>query len=151
MALVKNPVATLSDVEKSFSDLLTPYAFEYVKKQLSLKSKVVCEKETDAGFIVLSHEGMRFKFMHTRLLIFYLHTIIYIGTLDVTCNACPCKFATTLQLPCRHMLAVRERKDIPLYREDGIAKRWKILYMQQVFDDKHGDDTIMTSDSYKVK
>ena len=33
MALVKNPVATLSDVEKSFSDLLTPYAFEYVKKQ----------------------------------------------------------------------------------------------------------------------
>ena len=46
MALVKNPVATFSNAEKSFSDLLTPYAFDYVKKQLSLKGKVVCERET---------------------------------------------------------------------------------------------------------
>ena len=38
-----------------------------------------------------------------------------------------------------------------MYREDDIANRWKILYMQQVLDDKHGNDTIMTSDSYKVK
>ena len=63
MALVKNPVTTFSDVEKSFSNLLTPYAFDYVKKQLSPKSKVVCEKETDVGFIVLSHEGMQFDFI----------------------------------------------------------------------------------------
>ena len=63
MALVKNPVTTFSDVEKSFSNLLTPYAFDYVKKQLSLKSKVVCEKETDVGFIILSHEGMQFDFI----------------------------------------------------------------------------------------
>ena len=57
MALVKNPVATFSNAEKSFSDLLTPYGFDYVKKQLSLKGKVVCERETDTGFTVLSHEG----------------------------------------------------------------------------------------------
>ena len=57
MALVKNPVTSRNDVEKSFSGLLTPYAFEYVRKQLSLKCKVVTEKETDTGFIVSSHEG----------------------------------------------------------------------------------------------
>lgn len=75
----------------------------------------------------------------------------YIGTLDVTHDACPCKFATTMQLPCRHMLAVREKKGLSLYREDGIADRWKILYMQQVFNNKRGDDPIMASDSYQVK
>ena len=69
MALVKNPVATFSNAEKSFIDLLTPYAFDYVKKQLSLKAKLVCEEETDAGFTVLSHEGMLidiFEQMHIR-------------------------------------------------------------------------------------
>ena len=75
----------------------------------------------------------------------------YIGTLDVTHDACPCKFATTMQLPCHHMLAVREKKGLSLYREDGIADRWKILYMQQVFNNKRGDDPIMASDSYQVK
>ena len=43
------------------------------------------------------------------------------------------------------------KKDLPLYTEDGIANRWKILYMQQVFGDKHGDDPLMASDSFKVK
>ena len=55
---VKNPVATFRNAEKFFSDLLTPYAFDYVKKQLSLKGKLACERETDTGFTVLSHKGM---------------------------------------------------------------------------------------------
>ena len=37
MALIKNPVATFSDVEKSFSDLLTPYVFKYVKKTIIIE------------------------------------------------------------------------------------------------------------------
>ena len=41
MALVKNPTAFLNGTEKSFSTLLTPYAFDCVKKQLSLKFKVI--------------------------------------------------------------------------------------------------------------
>ena len=36
------------------SDLLT---LTMCEKQLSLKGKVVCERETDTGFTVLSHEG----------------------------------------------------------------------------------------------
>ena len=82
MALVKNPVTSCSDIEKSFSDLLIPYAFEYVKKQLSMKCKVVTEKETDAGFIVSSHEGT----VHFYYVLLFASLI---GTLDVTCDICP--------------------------------------------------------------
>jgi len=60
MALVKNPTAFLNDTEKSFSALLTPYAFDCVKKQLSLKSKVVFQRETDTGFVVLLDKGIHF-------------------------------------------------------------------------------------------
>ena len=58
MALTKKPVISLNNVEKPFSDLLTPYAFDCMKKQIALKGKVVTEKETDRGFIVSSHEGI---------------------------------------------------------------------------------------------
>ena len=34
----------------------------------------------------------------------------YIGTLDAICDMCPCKFATTTQLPCCHVLVVSEKK-----------------------------------------
>lgn len=68
----------------------------------------------------------------------------------MTHNACPCKFATTMQLPCRHILAVCEKMGLSLYTEDGIANRWKISYMQQVFDDKCGGDAIMANESYQV-
>jgi len=95
MALLKKLAATLNNEEKLFSDLLTPYAFEYVRKQLALKCKVVTEKETGHGFIVSSHEGNAFEL---------------IGSLNVTSDTCPCKFATTMQLLCRHILAVHEKK-----------------------------------------
>ena len=48
-------------------------------------------------------------------------------------------------------VSCKGKKDLPLYIEDGLANRWKILYMQQVFDDKRGDDPLMASDSFKVK
>ena len=59
-------------MQKNPFDLLTPYAFDYVKKQLSLKAKVVCEEETDTGFTVLSQEGMLidiFKQIHIPVLL----------------------------------------------------------------------------------
>ena len=93
MALVKNPVATFSNAEKSFFDLLTPYAFDYVKKQLSLKAKVVCEEETHTEFTVLSHEGMLidiFEQMH-------IPVFACIGILNVTHDTCSLSF---LQLCC---------------------------------------------------
>lgn len=144
MAFVKNPVTPFNDAEKSFSVLLTPYAFNCVKKQLSMKCKVVFGRETDSGFIVLSHEGM-----HT-LTEFIIMFCCCIGTLNVTHDVCPCKFATTMQLPCRHIFAVRDKMGLSLYSEDGMANRWKIAYMQQVFDGKCGGDATIASESYQV-
>jgi len=73
------------------------------------------------------------------------------GILNATCNACPGKFAATMQLPCHHILAVHEKMCLPLYSEDGMANRWKVAYMQQVFDDKCSGDTTMVSESYQVR
>ena len=56
-----------------------------------------------------------------------------------------------MQLPCRHVLAIRERMGLSLYSEDGIADRWKTSYMQQVFDNKCSSDAIMADKSYQVK
>ena len=53
-----------------------------MKKQLSMKRKVVTEKETDAGFIVSSHEGT----VHFYYVLLFASLI---GTLDVTCDICP--------------------------------------------------------------
>ena len=146
--MVKNLVATYSNAEKSFFDLLTPYAFDYVKKQLSLKAKVVCEEETDTGLTVLSHEGMLidiFEQMH-------IPVFACIGILNVTRDTCSCKFSTTMLLPCHHVLAVRESvPGFSLYSEDGIADRWKNSYMQQVFNSKCSSSVIMADESYQVK
>ena len=37
MALTEKPVINLNGAEKPFSDLLTPYAFDCMKKQIALK------------------------------------------------------------------------------------------------------------------
>jgi len=39
---------------------------------------------------------------------------------------------------------------LPLYSEDGMANRWKVAYMQQVFDSKCSGDATMASESYQV-
>ena len=77
----------------------------------------------------------------------------YIGTLDVTCDMFPCKFAMTMQLPCRHVLAVHAKKGISLYSENGVANRinrWKKTYMQEVFSGKSDVAGAIENESYQV-
>ena len=57
MALLKKPVMISSDAEKQFSSLLTPYASEFVLKQLLLHKKVTMLNQTNEGFTVSSSEG----------------------------------------------------------------------------------------------
>ena len=72
--MAKKKVILLEDVdEKQYAQLLTPYAFDFLHKQLNLKNKV---KLTESG--VLSSEG----------------------TLTVTEDSCQCKFWCTMHLPC---------------------------------------------------
>ena len=66
----------------------------------------------------------------------------------VSSNLCHCKFATTMKLPCRHVLAVRDELGLPLYASDSIAERWKLTYLKEVFGNKC--TTSVESCSYEV-
>ena len=45
-----------------------------------------------------------------------------------------------MQLPCRHMFAVRDVQKLSLYSEVGIANRWKLSYLKQIFEEKSTTD-----------
>lgn len=110
MAMVKKRVATfLSSDEEQYAQLLTPYAFGFVHKQLDLKKKV---KMTEGG--VLSSEGV----------------------LSVTKDNCHYKFWCAMHLPCRHIFAVREKLDMPLFCSSLVSERWKLAYLRDVFSEK---------------
>ena len=52
-----------------------------------------------------------------------------------------------MQLPCRHMFAVRDVQKLSLYSEADIANRWKLSYLKQIFEEKSTTDQDST---YKV-
>ena len=52
-----------------------------------------------------------------------------------------------MQLPCRHMFAVRDVQKLSLYSEVGIANRWKLSYLKQIFEEK---STTYQDSTYKV-
>ena len=41
-----------------------------------------------------------------------------------------------MHLPCRHILAVRDKMNLPLFSDLGVAQRWKVTYMRDVFNRK---------------
>ena len=59
MALIKKSITLENDnsAEVSFSQLLTPLALQYVRKQLSLCKKVVINTDEDGTYTVTSSEG----------------------------------------------------------------------------------------------
>ena len=107
MAMVKKKVSIFQNSdEEQYSKLLTPYAFEFLHKWLELMKKV---KMTDSG--VLSSEGV----------------------LLVIEDNCQCKFWCTMWLPCRHVFAVRENLDKPLFCSTLVSERWKLAYLCDVW------------------
>ena len=64
MALVGKPVSCIQeispDLENQFANLLTPYAQQFVVKQLLLQRKVkFATNEEDGSFVALSREGKK--------------------------------------------------------------------------------------------
>ena len=76
----------LESTEEQFAQILTPYALDFVVKQLNFRKKVVIVKDKRA------HSVVSFS----------------AGNLTFTVNSCQCTFWKTMHLPCRHMFAVRE-------------------------------------------
>ena len=88
-----------------YMQLLIPYAFTFVLKQINCSSKVklvikgdTYEAETSAGSIVIAEE------------------------------TCTCSFWKTMQLPCRHIIALRSIKKLSLYHAPLCALRWTQFY-----------------------
>ena len=127
MALVKKRVSVYSpsSPEGKFAELLTPYAFGYVEKQLALRKKVTIAKDHGLCFTISSSAG----------------------NLSVTSESCQCKFWNSMQLPCRHIFAVRERQLLPLYSSTSVSERWKMSYMREVYGRK---TTCTSDDSFQV-
>ncbi len=127
MAIAKRRV--ISAPEKSpeweYASLLTPYAFLFVQRQLSLRKKVVITDSSATKFTVSSSEG----------------------SLSVTANFCHCKFWKTMHLPCRHIFILREELQLPLFDPMIVSNRWKSMYMQEVFNTKK---KLQATQSFKV-
>ena len=49
-----------------------------------------------------------------------------------------------MQLPCRHMFAVHDVQKLSLYSEVGIANKWKLSYLKQIFEEKSTTDQDIT-------
>ncbi len=103
MALAKKRMSIFppNSPEEQFSLLLTPYAANYVQKQLHLRPKVNVFSDNGVHCTVSSSNG----------------------SLDVTVNSCQCTFWTSMHLPCRHIFAIRDNRQVPLYSAIDVAPR----------------------------
>ena len=128
MALVKKPVVFESDQDE-FVNLVTPYAYQLILKQQTLRKKVKILTQQNDFYTVSSSEGINIA---SSIIV----SLLFIGTLSVTSSFCQCAFASTMKLPCCHIFVVRDLQKSPLYSEVGVANRWKLSYLKEIFKNK---------------
>ena len=106
----KRPVSTYdpSTAFGQYMSLLTPYSFGYIKDQLERASKVqIIEQLDDGKSCSVRYQGQ---------------------LITSTVDSCPCGFVSAMQLPCRHIFAVRKCHSLPEYDESLCTERWKLRY-----------------------
>ena len=116
----KVPLKVYSDDshEQAYLDILTPYAFRFVKVELEKRSRVELQDESTRYVVAL---GPRL--------------------LEVSAVSCNCEFRTAISLPCRHILAVRQHENLQVFDSTLVAQRWaKQYYMHshRVFQPDRG-------------
>lgn len=128
MATVKKRVldAPKNSPHWQYASLLTPYALDFVLKQLPIYKKVNLTHDGGNSYTATSSEG----------------------NLTVTGTSCQCKFWKTLSLPCRHIFATRHRLKLSLYDPALVSNRWKSKYMQETFNSRKNWET---TDTLKVR
>lgn len=92
--------------EYKYMELLTPYALQFVVKQLGFVSKVKIVSQADDCFMVNCSEGI----------------------VKVTATKCTCSFRKSMQLPCRHIFAVRLHLSLDLFSPELCGTRWTLAY-----------------------
>lgn len=119
-----------SSPEAKYSVFLTSYAFEFVLKQLQLTVKVTFTNPSD----------------DTNVLVETSHGLKAIST-----TSCECIFNTAMSLPCRHIFALRELRNEPVFDESLCNRRWSMEFYkssQRVFinDGTHDISISLTSE-----
>ena len=89
-----------------YKELLTPYSFEYVKKQFG---KIKIKNDVDSSSCTINAREVE---LITRKSI----------------DNCSCVFSSSMKLPCRHILATRSHKGLQEYDESLCADRWKLQH-----------------------
>ena len=94
-----------------YMNYLTPYAYEFVAKQMELKDKVRLTEKDDSDdlFEALSGEGV----------------------IDVSLSSCECSSWLSMKLPCRHIFMVRSRLDLDCFDESLCDKRWSKSFFKE--------------------
>ncbi|XP_038062975.1 uncharacterized protein LOC119733644 [Patiria miniata] len=108
IAKVPNFAQVQSSVQMDYCKLLTPYAYGYLKQQLDLMRKIRIVRALD-------DRSAKVK-------------ISSLGEKVVGVDSCHCSFFTSMQLPCRHIFAVRLSKDLPVYDASLCPERWTLAY-----------------------
>ena len=102
-----------TDVSLDYTKYLTPYAYQFVAKQLSFKDKFNLPETTEKIFNIE-------------------------GEINVTPTSCSCSLWLSMKLPCRHILAVWSRLNLNGLDELPCDKLWSADYYrasQRVFQD----------------
>ncbi|XP_055955235.1 zinc finger SWIM domain-containing protein 1 isoform X2 [Patella vulgata] len=94
------------DPKSRFAALLTPYAYQVVRKQMELADKLKVSGTDDNTVSMKTTAGMA----------------------NVTSTSCTCQFTSINQLPCRHIFAFRKMKKMYLFFETGISRRWTLEF-----------------------
>ena len=111
----KVPIAYHSTKETAvtkYIEHLTPYAYDFVMKQLELKDRVklgVTSSDDNEYHQVNSSEGL----------------------LHVSTTSCTCLSWKSMKLPCKHILALRDKLDVDLFAEELCDIRWSVKYFEE--------------------
>nr|XP_047146225.1 zinc finger SWIM domain-containing protein 1-like [Hydra vulgaris] len=85
--------------ERDYKDILTPFAFSFVKSQLDESVSIDWDL---ANEIIQTSEKSETR----------------------SENTCECLFTKSMGLPCKHMFAARRAKKLQMFSENCIAPRW---------------------------
>jgi len=113
----KVPVAFHSTTNKAslnYMQYLTPYAYDFVARQMTLKDKI--------------------KFTEDGPKLYHLSTAE--GKIEVTTVSCQCMSWKSMWLPCRHILAARANAQLDMFSESLCDRRWSLSFykaQQRVF------------------
>ena len=101
-------ISSISSSTQQYQQLVTPYAFKYIRQQIQ-QAHAVQLTTTDTGTTFTSSEG----------------------TLTVTSTSCECIFRKSLGLPCRHIFALRLQNETEKYDSNLVAARWTLTYYNE--------------------